>query len=272
MSPRPHPAPARWDARRWALVAALIFVLEVSLVHVLSWRPEATLPPFHRETTLRFASDPALASRLRDLVWLPDAAQLATVNPHGFTAPLWRDTPPPALPAGDLGASPRWQEIPLASAGSVAEFALRAPLPRLVVATPLRPARRGVRVEGAVLAPKSLLDVRGDLAGRRVVHVPDLPVWPLDDILRPSEVQVLVNAEGDVLSALLQPPGSGLAEADAKAVELAQQVLFAPLNDDPGRLTWGRLRFRWASAPPPAATNQTATATNTPAAAQPAAP
>jgi hypothetical protein len=258
--------PRRWNARRWLLALALIFAAEVSLVLVLSWRPGASTPPLVRRTALRLVCDPALNARLSDLVWLPDPAQFATVTPHGFTAALWRETPPLHTPPPPLAAAPEWLEQPLQADTPVASFSLRSPLPTVIVAEPLRPRPHTRPVESLPLASRSRLDVSGDLRGRRLLRAPRLPVWPVADILRPTVVQALVNAAGDVLSVVLQPPGSGLAEADARALELAAAAQFAPLPGGAKKLTWGRLIFRWASVPPPA---PAATATHRAAAVTP---
>ena len=80
------------------------------------------------------------------------------------------------------------------------------------------------------------------------------------DVIAPSRVQVLVDAIGDVVSAVLLPPDDSEAAAshydaaDQRALELARAMRFAPSSC----LTVGRMFFYWHTVPPPA--------TNSPAA------
>lgn len=252
--------PQRWGARRWVLVVALVFTVEVSLVVALSWRPGESLPAPPRQTTLRFVTDAALNRRLQGLEWMPDPARFATPGPRGFTADLWRPTPPPNLPWSPRTEPPRWLEQRLEKDGELTAFSVESPwrAPRVGEYPP--PVMPLVRIEGPALPSRSLLNVEGDLTGWRVVSVGDLPVWPLEDVLPPSVVQVVVGPEGSVLSVILQPPGSGLAAADARALELAREVRFEALPVGRTGLTWGRLVFRWATVLPPPPEG----ATNTP--------
>lgn len=254
--------PGRWNLRRWGLVVLLILTIEVSLVAMLSWRPGETLPAVPRQAALRFVTDPALERRLRDLDWMPDPARFAAPGRRGFTASLWRPAPLPELPWLPRSDPPRWLEQPLEGDAGLTTFTIESPrrLPRVgnypAPVLQLRP------IEGPPLPSHSWLKVEGDLAGRTVVAVGTLPVWPLEDVLPPSIVQVVVGPEGSVLSATLQPPGCGLAAADNQALELARSIRFEALPVNQSGLAWGRLVFRWATVPPPA-TDDTATNTST---------
>ena len=78
-------------------------------------------------------------------------------------------------------------------------------------------------------------------------------------MIAPSKVQVLVDAAGDVVSAVLFPPENRGAPvqsdlANQRALELARAARFAPSS----RLTVGQMIFNWRTVPPPA-TNAPAT-------------
>jgi hypothetical protein len=79
-----------------------------------------------------------------------------------------------------------------------------------------------------------------------------LPPWPYTDVIAPSKVQVLVNAAGDVVSAVLLPSGNPSevhdADADRRALDLARAARFAPASG----LTVGQLVFDWHTVAPPA--------------------
>jgi len=85
---------------------------------------------------------------------------------------------------------------------------------------------------------------------------------PGTDLLANSSVQVVVDANGNVLSAVLtqdpgrspvlSAPGSGSAEADRLALDLAKSVRFAPLPRKAGlapRLMVGTIVLEWQTIP-----------------------
>ncbi len=78
-----------------------------------------------------------------------------------------------------------------------------------------------------------------------------VPSLPYNDVIPPSQVQVLVDAAGKVVSAVLLPPDNLLESAghydaaDRRALELARAARFAPAP----RLTFGRLIFNWHTVP-----------------------
>jgi len=108
-------------------------------------------------------------------------------------------------------------------------------------------------------AGNSALHIEGELAQGKWLNPVSLTNWPYADVIAPSRVQVLVDVDGDVVSAVLLPPDNPgethYDAADQRALELARAARFSPSS----RLTVGRLIFNWRTVPPPA--------TNSPAAA-----
>lgn len=88
----------------------------------------------------------------------------------------------------------------------------------------------------------------------------ELPSWPHAELLSNSVVQVVVDAEGSVVSAVLLGAGCGLKEADDYSVRQAAAARFAAVPHNPedtsslAGLVWGELVFHWHTLP----------ATNTP--------
>jgi TonB family protein len=82
-----------------------------------------------------------------------------------------------------------------------------------------------------------------------------LPSWTNFDVLAPTTIQVLVGEDGDVISASLQPPGSGVAAADQYAMQAARLLRFNPVQPAPNSpaLSWGSVDFLWHTAAPEAA-------------------
>src|SRR5207245_953211 len=102
-----------------------------------------------------------------------------------------------------------------------------------------------------------MLQVEGELADRLLVSSVTLPSWPHTDILTSSVVQVLVDRDGNAVSASLSS-SSGLKEADKKALDAARAIRYQPIgangtNQPPvATLNWGKLIFNWHTIPLPA--------------------
>lgn len=254
MNPIPAAEVRRRHWRPWLLVSLLVLSLQVSLLFVLSWRPAQIPPSPPRPIPLRVLAEGG-AMRLWRREWIPDAARLAVPGPGGFTGDLWRELPQVSLAWPEAEEPPHWLEAPLRGGSNLIRFTLDSPLRlRRVVRHP-PPAPTVFKPARTALPPASRIEVQGELAERTVIEAPRPPVWTLDDVLDATVVQVLVDERGLVLSAVALPPGCGLAEADARAVELARRVRFAPLPEGQRRLQWGRLLFHWGTQPATAPTN-----------------
>ena len=95
----------------------------------------------------------------------------------------------------------------------------------------------------------STLRVADDLANRRLLNPPELQPWAAADLLTNTVVQVLVNAEGNVVTHTLLAPGSGDPKADQRALALARTARFQPLRGAAPALTLGVLIFEWRTVP-----------------------
>ena len=110
------------------------------------------------------------------------------------------------------------------------------------------------------LPQNSTLQIEGGLAQRRLIGEINLPSLPYNDVIAPSIVQVLVDAAGDVVSAVLLPSENNLEAAshydvaDQRALEIARSARFAPAKN----LIIGQMIFNWHTVP--------STTTNAPAA------
>ncbi len=236
--------PTSWGTRRFVLVAGLIFVLQLLLVGVLSARRVAF--------PLRYAAGQAPA-----MVWLPgtdpllaefpDTATLAVVNRRGFSGPLWAGSSRWRLVAGFAAeealaldsVSSISPSFPRTQPGlpSPAEFSLPALTPS---------AAPPVSVPRTLLPETSVLRVGGEVRSRRIVDSsPPLPSWTNLEVLAATTVQIVVDRSGGVLSAALQPPGSGLATADQLALQRARSLRFEPATGTSPGLQWGTLEFVW---------------------------
>jgi len=182
---------------------------------------------------------------------------------HGFSKSVW---------ARRIGASQRdlgWNEPPW----------FLGVTPPTVTTSLLQPVPVDVAVLGAAENPpavseepndqelpepplsinQSVFRVLSALEDRSVAYAPSLPTIQGLAPLTPTEVRVGVDADGLVLYALLGR-SSGDDAVDAQALALAKQFRFdAEHTSSPYSLTWGVLRFLWATQSP-SATNTDSTA------------
>jgi hypothetical protein len=237
-----------WSRLRWGFSLAAVIALHFTLVLALGRAPT---PKIKSQPTTTLILPETLAHEFQSLT---DPTLLAMGGPHGFSS-IWMEptTPPPLNPNREQ--PPRWLEIDSASWGG--DF--------VVFARSNAASLHGLRFKSApqVLASASTeqpppairpstLRIVGDLAGRTLLHRPDLPPQQGVDLLIPSEVRLVVDSRGIVTSAILLPPGSGSKEADRLAVAVAKAIRFVPAStsgaDQP--LTFGGLIFDWQTVPP----------------------
>lgn len=249
--------PREWPRHRWVNVVLLIFLVQIGFIFLLGTRQPVTprAPRPAPPVSLLVNGSPSVAE-------LYDPALFVLPNAHGFSAQARALTPRATFTATGWDEPYRWLSPDAERLGDTfRQFAAASTTPPIQMAGKLEP--RSTPLEAATALPpsppRSTVRLEGGLAGRRLLATPDLPAQPGADMLRPSEVWVLVNAGGRVVSALLAT-GSGLADADLKALELARGLRFEPRSggQEPrthplGQLAWGRVLFDWQTVPPPAA-------------------
>jgi hypothetical protein len=250
------PGGGRWTRNRWLTVVALVFAAHVLLLFTFGGRKQIVPRAVANVPTLNLTDD------TNEWLALNDPTLFALPHQKDFASAVWLATPSMNPPPFRRTEPPRWLLLSANGLGlafnqfmQTNRFAgFEVPLkPPVKLSTPELP------VESA-LAPTSTLQIQDDLAQRRLLDPINPPSWPYADVIAPSQVQVLVDAAGNVVSAVLLPPGSGYApadqydQADQRALELARAARFAPAS----RLTVGRMIFNWHTVP--------VTTTNLPAA------
>lgn len=240
---------------RWLIGAAGIFVAQAGFIfwlgakHPITPQPPHSLPPIF----LAADYDTGLAALL-------DPTLFALPSRHGFSGSAWALTPRAEYTAADW--TEPFRPLPLAAEKLGASFhqlvrdTRTAPLP---LAEKIEPPITALEIptDFSPLPTKSWLRVEGAIAGRELIAPLDLPAWPNADILSASEVRVLVDAGGDIVSAGLLT-SCGLNEADQKALELARTARFEALTDgDKTRLAHplaglssGKMIFQWRTLAP----------------------
>ena len=244
-------AKRRWPIR-WSATVLLMFAAQLALVVWLGQK-EMRLPvPVTSGPVLQLAGQNS-----REFLALADPTLFALPHREGFSGHAW-------LSVTNREIRPfAWTEAP--------EFLEWHP-DQLTKALAAPADSRGFEraAQSSDFAPELLLTVpnerqsfparstfvqTGGLEGRPVKTVLQLPSWPHAEVLSNSVVQLVVDAEGTALSAVLIGAGCGLKQADDYAVRQAAAVRFAPLARNPddtsplAGLAWGELVFYWHTLP-----------------------
>jgi len=242
--------PRRWPRRRWGSSILLVLVLQALLIFLLEdrSRPGPRRPDFAPQIQLS-ANAPA------DLFALYNPTLFALPQREAFSGDGWlKRIPALEFSPADWSEPPRWLPLSADQLGAGFEDFLRAssspPFPTLVAVEP--DLYTPVLFPTQPVSTASTLRIEGDLAGRRLLSGPALPVWTNTDVLTNTVVQLLVDEQGNTFSAVLLLR-SGLAEADAYALDTARTARFnAVAPAGPGQaeapvpaLTPGRMIFRW---------------------------
>jgi len=240
--------PGPWPLGRWFLLIALVLAAHVALIFAFGARKSVKPIPVKNAPALQ------LAAGSSEWLLLNNPTLFALPNIKGFAGPAWLEPPHVQFHPLEWTEPPRWWQLSAGELGNVFsrfmqtnQFAgfnleLKASPQFTVPLVPLEPK----------FAAASTLRLEGDIARRPMRTSMNLPSWPHADLVAPSTVQVLVNAAGDVVSAVVLPSRHAGevrdADADQRALVLARSARFAPGPD----LTLGKLIFNWRTVPPPA--------------------
>ena len=255
-SSAPKPPGEGWSRQRWLMLVAFVFAAQVTLILALG---EKQFPP---QRAVANVPQFTLADSANEMIALDDPTLFAL--PHG-------DNFAPAVSGQMLvvaNSSFRWTEPP-GELLSPAVGNLGAVFTRFMQTNQFATINLNFKPEPELSEPvlslqpafaeNSTLRVEGELAQRKLLNPLSLPSWPYADVIAPSRVQVLVDADGGVFSPVLLPPDNPGevhdSDADQRALELARGLRFAPAS----RPAFGQLIFDWRTVAP--------SATNSPAAA-----
>lgn len=250
----PVTGPHTWTRRRLWTVAVIAAGVQAGLIY---WASDQE--PFHARTAnARPAVQLAALSR-SELLALADPTIFSRAHPNGFSGPAWL-TIPEREPPPETNA-PQWLALaPARLGGDHGHHGLtNQPAAFAIALRPLPAPTRPSATLGSTVATVSVVDTEGALAARELINFPPLPAQTNVDILLPSEVQLLVDARGNPISAVLLK-SSGSKPADQHAVTLARAAQFSPdraalarsANDPDAGVVSGRMIFRWHTLPAPA--------------------
>lgn len=251
--------PAGWSRRRWLTTIGAVTAGQLILLFLVSNRvpPRPTVPS--QRSLFEMVTEPAAQRRLSEIPWLGDPAGFALVSSQGFSGPIWLSLPRFQHQAMEWSEPPRWLTQDVSQLGAAFAFAPGAAISSPVASEKPAASFGSLPAFNTPIITNSTLRVEGDIARRRLLTLFDLPAWPHTDILLPTIVQVVVDSQGMVASAILTGGasllggGSGLAAADRRALELTRVTRFEPAAPDATNSgpTWGFLVYQWQAVLPP---------------------
>jgi hypothetical protein len=260
----------KWTWTRWLVIVALVFLGHVALIFIFGARKPVPSTPVKNIPMLALVGESSAG-----WVSLKNATLYALPDRNAFSGIMWMTIPPLSFHKQDLPDDPRWlavnNSLPAGQLGAAFHHFVQtnhfagAPMEFNSPPVPATPAVS----EPLPFARGSTLEIEGDIAKRGPLDAMKLPSWPFADAIAPSVVQVVVDAGGRVISAVLLPPENYLEtpyleappvrdpDADARAVELARSARFAPLPSGEGNvesnpaahLSVGQLIFNWQAVP-----------------------
>jgi len=184
---------------------------------------------------------------------LLDPSLMSLPSRHGFSKEVW-DRKSEAKQR-DLG----WNEqpaylsltLPEAPRSLLEPVPLDAAILSAADKTPAEPEQSEEEsMSPAAVVNQTVIRVLGPLESRSIIRMPELPVITNSISLRPAQVRIGVGSGGLVRYSSLDR-SSGSDSADAEAVALAQQMRFESNQDTAtDELTWGIVRFLWATQAP----------------------
>lgn len=183
-----------------------------------------------------------------------DPSLMSLPSPHGFSQHAW--TRRIEATQRDLGWNQQPAFLGVTLPGVPAPLLQPVPVDAAVLAATEKPP--ALSEESSDNEPlgasfsinQSVYRVLGALENRGVAYVPSLPTINSSAPLMPTQVRVAANPDGLILYALLYR-SSGDDGVDAQALDIARQFRFeAEHASGTPPLTWGVLRFLWATQAP----------------------
>ena len=250
-----------WSRRRWAGMVLAGLAAQVVLVLWLGERPRRPEPQAESGTTLHFVTDPNWEERLHATLGFTDPTLLALPGPSGFSGAAWFNFEPLRPEFADWSEPPRWLSLKMDSLGHAFSryVADTRRIPLLTADVPYEPPFADPNVPVETVPTHSTLDIQGDINPRALLTPPPLPVWTHLYLLSNTVIEVIVNGDGDTVSAIVLRE-SGSPEADLFARRTAVNARFerVPASGRASRreldLAAGRMIFNWHTVPaaPPA--------------------
>jgi hypothetical protein len=254
MTASPAESRRRLPARFWGPVT-LVFTLQVALVFWLSDHSPMTIQKPAAAPVVRLSGDVPEV-----LLALEDPTLFVLPHEQGFSGAAWMEIRGQPFHSKIWTEPPRWFPLPTNELGAAfARFVQTNSMASFQTIATLEPTLTIPELPStAPISIPSRMRIGGELAKRRLLSKLELPAWTNTDLLTNSVVQLVVNARGYTVSAILLRPGSGSDQADAIALQLAKNARFDSIEAaGPSRettpkpdLAVGIITFEWQTLPP----------------------
>lgn len=242
--PGPKPPREGWSRKKFFLVLGFVLALHVALIVLFGTKKQIVPRPVANVPHL------GLANSANELIALSDPTLFARPNPRDLVTAFWRQMPAVSQPSFDrLEETPHYLPPAPGNFGAVFRNFMQSNHPEeFPLSFKPEPELTVPDVAFDVTMPRATtMQISGELARRRLLNtdlVAHLPSRPLNDVLKPTKVQVQVDMTGNVFSAVVLEQ-SGDNDSDQLALQLARRLRFAPA---PG-LTSGEITFTWHTVP-----------------------
>lgn len=244
---KPEIAADTWPRRRVVALILLIFGLHVGLL----WRFSGTDLALERTPVrdLPFQFVDPVSEEAIERVELQDPTLFLLAGRRGFSGSGWLKMAPFPYQMKIDFEPPLWTEPAVDTLAMVPRVGRDEliPSPPLFAEKP-PPTVWEVPLNRQPIVPQPSLVIEGELAGWRLDTTNALPEADKDLVLANCVVQVTVDSDGDVISAVRWSESSS-SRMDELAVAFARAARFIPPMEHPPELTFGRLIFRWLAAP-----------------------
>lgn len=251
-----------WAGRRWVATVLIVMLGQVAIIFWLARHQPEIFPPRNNSPAIAIANDDIM-QRLP----LINPAQFALANRDGFSGGAWLETHALEYDSPEWTEPPRPLELAVNKLGDALKEHSQNDLGEMFEPPAVPEPQLDPIAPLPDLPARSAFTVEGELAQRPLLTRFKLDSWPAADILSNTVVQIGVNRDGTVFSAVLSDAPKDSKEgkaADTYALGLARSARFQPLPridfNHPGNadsdLQWGRFVFRWRTIPLPA-TNST---------------
>ncbi|HEY1174467.1 MAG TPA: hypothetical protein VGH19_24090 [Verrucomicrobiae bacterium] len=253
-----------WSRARWMRVIAVLFAGQLFLAWALAERAVKPVREAKFGAPVALLTLPSANLAIQNHPEVAGATLFALVDPRGFSGKAWLRSESRETPLTDwkepeffLAANPDRLGLPF-------QRFIQTNAPKLTSAAIIPVFQQTPINLPPVLPPdQSSFVVLGELAQRKLLEAPGIPLVPLAGALRSTQVTIAVDASGEVFSAVVERTSDD-ATADQQALEAARQLAleyarklrFAPSpTRKPGSaigadLTWGTVSFRWQTTAP----------------------
>jgi hypothetical protein len=251
----PKPRGEGWPWRKVFFLIVLAFVVHVALIFFFGTKTK-TIP-----RAIANVPQLQLARSDDELIALENPALFALPNPKDFSSAIWLKIPTIKPPSFGWTEPPQW--LPLNSENLGATFRQFMQTNQLAgIELDLKPVPELAVPENPIesASPQNpTLKIIGPLRQRGLQQPVTLPLQAYNNVIAPSKIQVLVDAAGNVISAVLLPDNNNpdltehFFQADQDALDIARNLRFARAAN----LTFGEIIFNWRTIPA-ASTNASA--------------